>query len=66
MRLFGSNVGDGGGESDEARKRREASVRSLKKGGLPLNAVDRLQEQAKRQGTPGQVFTSNLSVNEMP
>lgn len=51
-------------ESEEARRRREESVRRLEAGGLPLNAEDRLQENAARQGTPEQFFTSNLSVNE--
>ncbi len=65
MRIFGLNVGGSGGESDEARLRREASQLSLEQGGLPLNAVDRLREQAVRQGTPGHCFTSDLSVNEL-
>jgi uncharacterized protein YbjQ (UPF0145 family) len=63
MRLFG--IGGGKGESDEAKQRREASQRSLEQGGLPLNAIDRLREQAARQGTPGHIFTSDLSVNEL-
>src|SRR5436305_1380101 len=64
MRLFGLNIG-GEGESEEARQRREASQQSLEQGGLPLNAIDRLREQALRQGTPGHIFTSDLSVNEL-
>ncbi|HLJ57108.1 MAG TPA: heavy metal-binding domain-containing protein [Chthonomonadaceae bacterium] len=64
MRLFGLNIG-GEGESEEARLRREASERSLQQGGLPLNAVDRLREQAAKQGTPEHFFTSDLSVNEL-
>lgn len=63
MRLFG--FGGGSGESQEAKERREASQRSLEQGGLPLNAIDRLREQASRQGTPGHIFTSDLSVNEL-
>lgn len=63
MRLFG--FGGGGQESDEAKQRREASRLSLEQGGLPLNAIDRLKEQASRQGTPGHLFTSDLSVNEL-
>src|SRR3954463_3316633 len=64
MRIFGLNIG-GEGESDEARARREASQRSLEQGGLPLNAVERLKEQAARQGAPGQLFTSDLSASEL-
>ena len=63
MRLFG--LGGGKDESPEARERREASVRNLEQGGLPLNAIDRLREQASRQGTPEHFFTSDLSVNEL-
>lgn len=62
MKLFGFG---GGGENEEARQRRERSRQSLEAGGLPLNAVDRLQEQAARQGTPGHFFTSDLSSNEI-
>ncbi len=62
MRFFGL----GGSEEDPTVKaRREESQRSLERGGLPLNAVDRLREQAARQGTPGHLFTSDLSVNEL-
>ena len=63
MRLFGL-----GGETPEEkaiRERREASQRSLEAGGLPLNAIDRLREQASRQNTPQHFFTSDLSVNEL-
>lgn len=63
MRLFG--LGGGNTEDAAARERREASERSLAQGGLPLNAIDRLREQASRQGTAGHLFTSNLSVNEL-
>jgi uncharacterized protein YbjQ (UPF0145 family) len=52
-------------EPEEVRQRREASQHSLERGGLPLNAIDRLQEQQARQGTPGSLFTSDLSVNEL-
>ena len=65
MRLFGIDIGGGGGESDEARQRREDSQRSLEQGGLPLNAIDRLREQALKQGTPEHFFTSDLSVSEL-
>src|SRR2546423_1402597 len=64
MRIFGLNLG-GDGESPEAKQRREDSEQSLQMGGLPLNAIDRLREQASRQGTPGHIFTSDLSVNEL-
>jgi uncharacterized protein YbjQ (UPF0145 family) len=62
--LFGSDP-DEDAKREAARERQEASQRSLKNGGLPLNAVDRLREQAARQGTPGHIFTSDLSVNEL-
>jgi uncharacterized protein YbjQ (UPF0145 family) len=52
-------------EPEEIRQRSEASQRSLVRGGLPLNAIDRLQAQQARQGTPGSLFTSDLSVNEL-
>lgn len=60
MRLFG-----GPQEDAAVKERREASERSIAAGGLPLNAIDRLNEQRSRQGTPGHIFTSDLSVNEM-
>jgi uncharacterized protein YbjQ (UPF0145 family) len=62
MRLFGFG---GSGEIPEVKQRREASERSIQQGGLPLNAIDRLREQASRQGTPGHIFTSDLSVSEL-
>lgn len=64
MRLFG---GGGGGDDDAERlsqQRQEASQAAIASGGLPLNATDRLKEQAARQGTPQHCFTSDLSVNE--
>src|SRR5690348_3753691 len=63
MRLFG--LGGGGQEDEATRQRREASQQSLAQGGLPLNAIDRLREQAGRQNTPGHIFTGDLSVNEL-
>ena len=63
MRLFGSG---GDKQQDQAAQdRQEASRLSIEQGGLPLNAIDRLQEQASRRGTPGHLFTSDLSVNEL-
>lgn len=62
MRLFG--FGNTPNETPEAKARREASQRNMEQGGLPLNAIDRLQEQKSRQGTPEHFFTSDLSVNE--
>jgi uncharacterized protein YbjQ (UPF0145 family) len=50
--------------SDQA-ERDAASQASIIAGGLPLNAIDRLREQASRQGKPGHIFTSDLSVNEL-
>lgn len=64
MRLFG---GGGGGDSEAerlAQQRQEASIAAINAGGLPLNATERLKEQAARQGTPKHFFTSDLSVNE--
>ena len=51
--------------SGRNEQRDEDSRRSIASGGLPLNAMDRLREQASRQGKPGQCFTSDLSVNEL-
>jgi uncharacterized protein YbjQ (UPF0145 family) len=66
MRIFGFGGGQNSGqETDEAKRRKEASRQSIEQGGLPLNAIDRLREQAGRQGTPGHLFTSDLSVNEL-
>jgi uncharacterized protein YbjQ (UPF0145 family) len=62
MKLFG-NSGDG--LSQEAVARADASIANIERGGLPLNAIDRLQEEASKQGTPQQFFTSDLSVNEL-
>ena len=62
MRFFGLGAND---EDAAAKQRREDSQRSLEQGGLPLNATDRLREQAGRQGTAGHIFTSDLSVNEL-
>jgi uncharacterized protein YbjQ (UPF0145 family) len=42
-----------------------ASQASIVAGGLPLNAIQRLKEQASRQGTPNHFFTSDLSPNEL-
>lgn len=63
MGLFDSLTG-ANAESPETRARREASQEALKRGGLPLNAVDRLREQAARQGTPGHLWTGDLSAGE--
>jgi len=49
--------------SDEQRQ--ATSQAAVAAGGLPLNAVDRLREQASRQGTPSHIFTSDLSPNEL-
>ncbi len=65
MRLFGFGGGGGSQESPEAIARREASERNMAAGGLPLNAMDRLREQASKQGTSAHFFTSDLSVNEL-
>ena len=49
-------------ERDAAR--RERTVQNLQRGGLPINAMERLREARARQGTDQHFFTSNLSVNE--
>src|ERR1043165_6893803 len=63
MKLFG--VGTKTPDELAQEKRAAESVQSLEAGRLPLNAVDRLKDQAARQGTPGHIFTSDLSVNEL-
>jgi uncharacterized protein YbjQ (UPF0145 family) len=49
-------------ERDAAR--RAQTVQNLQRGGLPVNAMERLREARARQGTDKHFFTSNLSVNE--
>jgi len=44
--------------------RRAQSLHNLEQGGLPVNAIDRLNEQRQRQGTAKHFFTSNLSPSE--
>ena len=61
MKLFGIGAD---GPSPEEIARQQASIQSIQNGGLPLNAIDRLREQASRQGTDKHLFTSDLSVNE--
>lgn len=46
-------------------ERPEQSIRALEAGGLPLDAVERLQKQRNRQNTPQHLWTSDLSVNEL-
>ena len=46
-------------------ERQQQSQAAILAGGLPLNAVDRLREQASRVGTPQAFFTSDLSVSEL-
>ena len=61
MNLFGS-----GKSVDPAKLARDqASQESIQAGGLPLNAVDRLSEQAKRAREGKPFFTSDLSPNEL-
>ena len=66
MSLLGNLFGGGtAAETDEQRERREQSRQRMAAGFLPLNAEERLKEQASRQGTPQHFFTSDLSVNEL-
>ena len=66
MKIFGF-----GKDPDEekaealAKERREQSEQNLSGGGLPLAAIERIKEQASRQGTKSHFFTSDLSVNEL-
>ncbi len=60
MRLFGIDLGGGDQRDDAQRARDEASERAVRAGGLPLNAVDRLQKAAKSR-----FFTSNLTASEL-
>lgn len=62
MRLFNFGKSE---ESEAARQRCEASIASVRSGGLPLNAQERLQEQSARQSTATALFTSDFSVNEL-
>lgn len=59
------NKSSGSQQDEESSRRMALSLQSLEQGGLPLNAVDRLREQASRQNTPQHLFTSDLSVNEL-
>lgn len=74
MRLFDFLRGDPAeqAEREAANARREAEVQraeesleQLKRGGLPLNAVDRLKHQRASQKLPTHLWTSDLSVTEM-
>lgn len=59
MKLFGIDLG-GSPEDDARRERAEASQRAIQAGGLPPDAVARLQEAATRD-----FFTSNLTASEL-
>ena len=61
MNFFGS----GAKPDPEKQAREEASRVSISLGGLPLNAVDRLTEQAKRNASGRPFFTSDLSPQEL-
>ncbi|HZT40941.1 MAG TPA: heavy metal-binding domain-containing protein [Chthonomonadaceae bacterium] len=65
MPIFRSGGGKDKQGDAAARFRQESSLHSLESGGLPLEARERLAEQARRQGTPDQLFTSDLSINEL-
>jgi len=61
MNLFGAKK-----QVDPAQEARdEASRESISRGGLPLNAIDRLTEQKARNDSGKPFFTSDLSVNEL-
>jgi uncharacterized protein YbjQ (UPF0145 family) len=64
MGIFNWFTGDNQ-QSEEQVQRQDESRRRLKAGGLPLPAVERLQEQRSRQNTPGHLWTSDLSVPEL-
>jgi uncharacterized protein YbjQ (UPF0145 family) len=61
MKLFGS----GAAPDPEQQRRIDASTQSIAAGGLPLNAVDRLTEQANRNASGNRFFTSDLSPQEL-
>jgi len=61
MNIFGS----GKGPDPEKLARDEASRESIARGGLPLNAIDRLTEEAQRNRDGKPFFTSDLSPNEL-
>lgn len=51
--------------SEEYLKRQQASQNALSSGGLPLNAIERLQHQRAAQTTDSHLWSSNLSVSEL-
>ena len=66
MRIFGFGQSPEEAKSEQIQKsRREQSARNLEQGGLPLPAIERLEEQASRQGAEKHFFTSDLSVSEL-
>ncbi|HEY3782857.1 MAG TPA: heavy metal-binding domain-containing protein [Fimbriimonadaceae bacterium] len=46
-------------------ERQAASQANIAAGGLPLNAIDRLRDEASKVGTAKHIFTSDLSPNEL-
>lgn len=50
---------------DAAQQRQQESQDALERGGLPLNAVERLQHQRETQKLPTHLWTSDLSVAEL-
>lgn len=48
-----------------AEERREKSEESLRHGGLPVSAYDRLRHQRDTQQLPSHLWTSDLSVSEL-
>ena len=66
MRLFGFGKDPEIQQAEEhAKARRDASQANIEQGGLPLEAIVRLKEQASKQGTNSHFFSSDLSVNEL-
>jgi uncharacterized protein YbjQ (UPF0145 family) len=70
MAFLDGFFGDGLTDAEKEVAGREAAraaetVKNLQRGGLPVNAIERLRETRARQGTDAHFFTSNLSVNEL-
>jgi uncharacterized protein YbjQ (UPF0145 family) len=62
--LFGRPLSESREERERRRARRQESEDEVARGGLPLDATERLTGMAARQGTPAHLFTATLSPNE--